>query len=198
MNATNNALFDSAATNHYLQRNATQYCTEIQSTDGPNVSVANGNTITPHLQAQIQLAPQLSRKGKNAYIFDEFKTGSLISVGQLCDDDCIAIFTKYNVNIMKQNRIIITGLCTDNGLWSMPLSHNIKSSNTTTRHEPTKATTSTTTSTSSSKPQHLPNANGIIRQDKSKRELAAYYAATAFNMSPSTIIRAINKNSLDS
>ena len=80
----------------------------------------------------------------------------------------------------------------------MPLNHNIKSSNTTTRHEPNKAPTSTTTSTSSSKPQQLPNANGIIRQDKSKRELAAYYAATAFNMRPSTIIRAIDKNYLDS
>ena len=43
-----------------------------------------------------------------------------------------------------------------------------------------------------------PSANGIIRQDKSKRELAAYYAATAFNMRQSIMINAINKTYLDS
>ena len=128
MNFTNNALLDSAATNHYLQRNATPYCTEIKPTDGPIVSVANGNTITPILQAQLQLAPRLSKKGKNAYIFDDLKTGSLISIGQLCDDECIAIFSKYNVDIIKEGQIIITGLRTANGLWSMPLNPTSKPS----------------------------------------------------------------------
>ena len=57
-------------------------------------------------------------------------------------------------------------------------------------HEPSKTPTTIR--------EFLPNANGIIRQDQSKRELAAYYAATAFNMRPSTIIRAINNTYLDS
>ena len=100
-------------------------------------------------------------------------TGSLVSLGQLCDDDCIAIFTKYHVDILKNNQTIIKGERTDNGLWSIPLSDN--------QHK------------SSSSP-HAEMANGIIRKDKTKSELAAYYAACCYNMRPSTLLRAIRLN----
>ena len=52
------------------------------------------------------------------------KSGSLISIGKLCDDYCIAIFTKYDVHIIRHNEILIRGKQTDNGLWKIPLSNN--------------------------------------------------------------------------
>ena len=60
------------------------------------------------------------------------------------------------------------------------------------------AFTAVTTPNSTAAPQiYLPNANVIICQDKFKRELVACYAATAFNVQLSTILRVIN-NYLDS
>ena len=43
-------------------------------------------------------------------------------MGQLCDDDCVSIFTKFDVKSLKHNRVIITGLRDrTNGLWNIPL-----------------------------------------------------------------------------
>jgi hypothetical protein len=55
----------------------------------------------------VPLAKEVSTQEKAGYIFDSLKSGSLISAGQLCDDDCIALFTKYNVTIYKNGQIII-------------------------------------------------------------------------------------------
>ena len=49
------------------------------------------------------LAKELSTEPKVGHIFDSLKpAGSLISNGQLCDDDHVALFTKHNLNIIKE------------------------------------------------------------------------------------------------
>ena len=72
-------------------------------------------------QGQLNLSSKLSNAAQHAFLLDDLKTGTLISLGQLCDDDCIGISTKYNVKILKHNKIIIEGKREDNGLWSTPL-----------------------------------------------------------------------------
>ena len=66
-----------------------------------NVKEANSNILTPKQQGTTKLAPQLSKTAQHSFIFDDLVTGSLISIGQLCDDNCIALFSKHNVNIVK-------------------------------------------------------------------------------------------------
>ena len=66
-------------------------------------------------------------------------------MASLCDDDCIEIFTKCNVKVVKHNTIIIEGKRTDNELWSIPL-------------------TSQKRATTITKKDYV--ANGIIRLDK--------------------------------
>ena len=83
--------------------------------------MANGNNITPHSDAKIPLSPALSRSVHHEFLFDSLKTGSFMSIGQLCDDDYIAIFKKYSVKILKSNTIIIIGKQNVNGLWEIPL-----------------------------------------------------------------------------
>jgi hypothetical protein len=90
------------------------------------------------------------------------KTGTLISLTQLCDDDCIAIFTKYDVQIIKDDQFIIKGQRMTNGLWSVPITKN-------TPHQ----------------------ANAILRTDKPKQELAAYFHATLGSPATSTLLRTI-------
>ena len=68
------------------------------------------------------MSNKLSSKYQSAHVLNNITTGSLISIGQLFDDDCITIFTKFDVEILKHNQVIITGLrYRTNGLWKIPL-----------------------------------------------------------------------------
>ena len=116
----------------------------------------------------LSLSENLTSKAQSAFVLDNLKTGSLISLAQLCDDDCIAIFTNYDVNIVKNNQVIITGRRESSGLWSIPITPS------TDHHQ----------------------ANGILRTDKPKRELAEYIHATFGSPAPSTFLSAIQKNHL--
>ena len=115
------------------------------------------STVTYHSGSS-----KLSATAQSAFVLDDRKTGTLISLAQLCDDDCLAIFTNYNVKILKHDEIIITDARLPNGLWSLPLQ---------------------------SKPSH--QANGILRTDRPKRDLAVYHHATLGSPVPSTLLRAI-------
>ena len=110
------------------------------------------------------------------------KSGSLISIGKLYDDDCVVIFTKYDVHIIRRNEILIRVKQTDNGLWDIPLSNN----------QPTLV---------SNRPETVAEeqvANGIIQVDTRKIELADYCAAKLFNPAKSILLQAICNNSLTS
>jgi hypothetical protein len=77
------------------------------------------------LRAIIPLAAALSKQAQVGHIFDGLQ-GSLISIGQLCDD-CVALFSKYHVDIIKDGKIIIKGKRnTTNGLWNIPLAPKIR------------------------------------------------------------------------
>ena len=69
----------------------------------------------------LPLSPLLSDTAQKAFVLDDLRTGTLVSLAQLCDDDCLAIFSKFDVKIVKNQKIIITGTRTPNGLWSIPL-----------------------------------------------------------------------------
>lgn len=52
--------------------------------------------------------PYLPTEACKAYLFEDMQS-SLISIGQLCDSGCIAIFDKKQVSILMDNRIILQG-----------------------------------------------------------------------------------------
>ena len=120
---------------------------------------------------QLPLSPFLSSAAQSAYVIDELQTGTLISLGQLCDDDVTAVFSKTAVNLLKNNQIIITGTRLTNGLWSIPLA------------------------TSSVAPT-LHQANGILRLDLPKQELAVFHHVTLGSPVVSTLLRAIRRGHL--
>ena len=67
------------------------------------------------------LALTFSAKVQHACLFKNLKTGLLVSLGQLCDDNYIEILTCYNVKIIKNNKVIITGSRNTMGLWGFPV-----------------------------------------------------------------------------
>ena len=120
-NATD--IVDTGSTGHYFVPDAAPHCHDIQHTStGPSVQVANGHNIKTTQRATIPLAKELSEQAKTGHIFDHLKSCSLISIGQLCNNDCVALFTKYHVNIFKNGQCIIGGQQNQsNGLWNIPL-----------------------------------------------------------------------------
>jgi hypothetical protein len=131
------------------------------------------------LRATIPLAAALSKQAQAGHIFGDLQ-GSLISIGQLCDDDCVALFSKYQVDIIKDGQIIIKGKRnTTNGLWNIPL-----------------VPKSGTTFSTCTKQQHL--ADSVIRSKQTKSELAAFLHGCAFSPSTSTFLRAIRRGHFSS
>ena len=105
-------------------------------------------------------------------MFPGLSNESLLSIGQLCDDNCVAIFTKNRVYVVKDNDLIMHGPRnrTDN-LWDIQLP----------AHQRDKIQAAPTTSC----------LNYIITKDKTKSDLARYLHATAFSPRISTFSKAI-------
>ncbi|KAL7479932.1 hypothetical protein ACHAW6_007837 [Cyclotella cf. meneghiniana] len=99
---------------------------------------------------------------------------SLVSIKQLCDHGCYAIFTKKDCQIFYKGKLILVGhRHKATGLWIVPLG-------------PRKATSSVPTPTFPSHAAH--NAY----QSSSKAKLIQFLHQCAFSPPPSTRIRAIN------
>ena len=63
--------------------------------------------------------PHLPQSARQAHMFDELASGSLLSIGQLCDARCTATFDKKKLNIFFQGKIIVQGTRQQNKLWTM-------------------------------------------------------------------------------
>ena len=127
--------------------------------------------MSPTKKAILPFSNTFTWNAKITYSFINLKSGSLISIGQLCDDDCIAIFTKYDVKIIKNDKILIKGRRTANGLWKIPIGTAIKPSAV---QSPTNPAT------------HV--ANGVIQLDSTKYELAQYYGFTMYGPAKITLL----------
>ena len=122
-------------------------------------------------EATIPLSSILSKQAQTGHILDNLKTGSLISIGKFSDNDCVALFGKYNLKVFKNGKIVIRGTRNpSNGLWNIPLQTSLKNSST---------------------PTNL--ACSAIHNDPLRQDLAGFYHGTFFRPLPSTFLRAINK-----
>ena len=161
------ALLDSGATGTYVSSDDVPHLRQsIFISNGPSVLSASGTVMTSHQRGTLPLSPLLSDTAQSAFVLDDLRTGTLISLAQLCDDDCVAIFSKFDVKIVKKDTVIITGRRTSNGLWSIPIAT----------------------------PTH--QVNGILRLDKTKAELALYHHATLGSPATSTLLRALGRGHL--
>ena len=108
---------------HYLDNHVCQHCSNINPiSNSLTIKIANGNKITSALKASLKMSHKLLHKAQFAHIFDEVHTDYFISTGRLCDYDCIAVFSKYNLQIVKNDEVIITSKRDDkNGLWDILL-----------------------------------------------------------------------------
>jgi hypothetical protein len=58
------------------------------------------------------LSSRLSPLAQSAFVLDNLKPGTLVPLAQLCDDDCIAVFTKNDVQIVKRTlSLLLAAAC---------------------------------------------------------------------------------------
>ena len=123
----------------------------------PNEGITQSNTT-----AEVKL-PHVSKEARNAHIFLSLASGSLYSVGQLCEGGCEAYFNKNICTITKNGKLALSGTRTGNSqLW---IADNIKSSNAL-FHDAAKVKTfaqaaepqTTINSSSAHSPSHAANA----------------------------------------
>ena len=67
---------------------------EIKEIIGPSELLPNKDTIDVTSQGQLPLSPLLSSRSKKAMILLGLKNASLISTGQLCDDNYTILLNK--------------------------------------------------------------------------------------------------------
>ena len=103
---------DAGTTGHFVQK------PQHLSYDGPifnvqqtaipiSVTLPDNSTMTNTHEATLRL-PGVSPSASKAYVFNNMAS-SLLSIGQLCDDGCIATFDKDSVVIAKDNAVILQG-----------------------------------------------------------------------------------------
>jgi hypothetical protein len=109
-----------------------------------------------HIRASYRSIPTYPRHAQKAHILAGITNSSLISIGQLCDDNCIAVLDKHKIQVYKRNTCILTGTRnTADGLWDIPIPHSLSSQSYQHNH---------------------PNQqyNAIIHKDQTKTELLQY------------------------
>ena len=138
--------------------------------EGHSAVTSSGGELTATTRVNVTMASELSQVATQGHIINSLQTGTLISIGQLCDNDCVAIFSKYNCKIVKDGKIIIEGPHTShNRLWSIPLS-------------------SIT----------FESANGIITNHKTKHDFVQYICGTFWSTNDGTLLNAVQRDFLSS
>ena len=87
-------MLDSGATGLFVTNHELSSLTKVfQSNDDPTIIAGNGNIMPSKAFGRLQLPLALMPRSQQDFVLDHLKTGTLVSLGQLCDDECIALFT---------------------------------------------------------------------------------------------------------
>ena len=119
---TNYAIADSRCIGHYLDSLTTIVHTRKPLENPINVKNPNSSTMVFTHQSKIP-HKKLSIQATHAEIFPNLHS-SLISIGKLCDDECIVTFDNHKFIVSKNKNVIIEGYQDPkNGLWQFPIHH---------------------------------------------------------------------------
>ena len=110
---------DSGATKIYLQQQHVKYLEQVESLeDGLEAVLPDSTTIKASASGNLPLHENLNIKG---LVYPHLNNISLLSIGQLCDNGCIAIFDKKLLHIIKNGKLVLNGKQNiSDGLWDIP------------------------------------------------------------------------------
>ena len=128
-NATTIGKSDSGASNNYWRTEDMLVLINIKDThNGLTVHFPNNATMNTTKTDNIPLSRSIRNHANKTHIFDSLHSASIISLGQLCDNDCIAILDKNKINIIKDKKFILKRhRKKKDGLWDIPISRPLRS-----------------------------------------------------------------------
>ena len=156
---------DSGATKTYLKPTDQNILQNINKViNGPTVDIPHGENMKTI--STLPLHNLLSAAAKQGNVLEELSNSTLLSIGQLCDNKCIAVFDKRHLHAFKHGYLIIKVQRNwTNSLWDVEI-----------------------------RPQQ--KLNVMIRKDKTKHDLAEYLHKCAFSSPLETFRKAIKKDIL--
>ena len=154
---------DSGASRHYFRPEDSHVLKNLNTQPGPTVQLPDNSTLSSTKCGSLPI-PTLSTNAKRTYVLKNLKNASLLSLGQLCDDDCIVQLRKPDMQVFKDGNIILKGIRnSEDGLWDVVWE---------------------------TKPTQTQKAN-IVVQRQSLPELIAFYHGCAFSPTKQTWLQAI-------
>ena len=165
---------DSGATNHYIKPIHERYLISVEHVhNGPLVRLPNNEQLPITKKGLLPLPTVPSQRAQQANILPLLTNSSLLSIGQLCDDDCWGVFNKKMLLMFKNYQLLLHGIRNkQDGLWDVHLPSKVRS-------DP---------------PLH--SANVITKLDKSNYELANFYHGCMFSPTIRTLHTMIRNNHL--
>ena len=76
---------------------------------GPDVTLPDSSQIHATQQGKILLPSSLSKEASTVVVLPSLKNSSLISLGQLCDDDYRVILNKKKLYVEKDDKLVLEG-----------------------------------------------------------------------------------------
>ena len=165
---------DTGASRHYVRDNDKKVLDNITNNNKAFVTLPNKQIIQSSSQGVLPI--QTNTSAKTALILPQLMNNSLLSIGQLCDDDCVAVFNKHAMHLYKNAKLVLSGKRnTSDGLWDINFNPPIRTA--TEKINDYKSTLS---------------ANAIIQKNLPQTHLAQYLHACAFSPAIKTFQKAIN------
>lgn len=164
---------DTGASRHFIKEKHQEYLSNLTEIDnGPCATLPDNTKIHPTYVGELPITATMTKQAKEALVYPKIENESLLSIGQLCDDNCVAIFTRQNLYILKDGVPILEGKRNYiDRLWDVHLK-------------------SKTNENSAKQKEQL---NYIVLQNQTKRDLAQFLHACAFSPAVSTLQAAISK-----
>ena len=97
---------DSGASKHFFKMSHLKSLKNVQKLiNGPIAHLPNNTQVRATHKGTVHIHEDISAKASEVLVFPHIKNESLISIGQLCDDNCIVIFTKNKFYVTKMENI---------------------------------------------------------------------------------------------
>ena len=113
---------DTGASNHYWREIDDNILQQVVNQPGPSVQLPNSEIIHSTARGEIPLPPEFSKTAKETMILPKLTSSNLISLGQLCDDNCEILLNKNEMHAIKGNKVILKGYRNKtDGLWDIPI-----------------------------------------------------------------------------
>ena len=164
---------DSGASGTYVREQDATVLSSIVPSTSHQVMLPDGNNIQSTKKGLLPI-PGLSDVAATAHVFKDLHSASLLSVGQLCDDDCLVLFDKEFMRVFKHNKEILRGHRNfRDRLWDVNINPASAQHHTSANQLP------------------INTANVIIRKETTIRELIQYFQGCCFSPTKSTFLQAV-------